>query len=279
MNIQKTIERRYELVALILAAFSLAVLAGCGTDAPFGTTITVTPFGVPVITDPVSTPTITSTTRKMQSYRVAVTDPAGLPMNDIDVHFLGQFTNGQSITFSSVSGTAPITLTTTKKTDKFGYLLFDISAPYYAVKQLQRPSNQTYVGSATGGTLSEGTIYSYTITAADFAGETEAAAPFTAIVTSGTSTPTATGSITLSWSAVPGATSYNIYGRLPGSEGRLVNYTPASDADPVTWTDDGSYTPTVGPPSGSTSGLSLNSVIGTGQVTSGAAVATFDINF
>lgn len=281
MNIQKTTEARVRITALLLAAVSLFVLAGCGTDAPFGTTITAEAFGVPVILNPVTTPTVTSPTTKTQSYRVFVADSTGLPLNDIDVHFLGQFTNGQNINFGGGAlGTAPVTLTTTKKTDRFGYMLFDVSVPYYALTPIHVPYNQNVVPSSTGGTLADGT-YCYTITAKDYAGETEATASMTAVVSGATDSVTliSTGSVAISWAAVPGATSYMVYGRTCGGEGAMIELLNPT-GDPLTMTDTGAWPVTATPPPGiNTTGLSLNSVIGTAQVSSGAALATFSISF
>ena len=282
MGMINTLQERLRIPALLLAAFSLIALAGCGTEAPGLSTITVTPFGAPIILNPVTVPTPTSPTTKTQNYRVSVADSAGLPLNGIDVNFLGQFTNGQSINFGGAIVSAPNSITVTRQTDDFGFLYFAITAPYYAINPIHVPYNQTAVGSATGGTLGDGT-YFYTVTALDIiGGETEATAPVSAVVTN--STPTATdGSVSVSWAAVPGASSYMVYGRIAGSEGALINILNPS-GDPLTWIDTGSNTPTTAPCFGTaaacnTTGLSLNSVIGTGQATSGAAFSTFSINF
>jgi len=258
-------------------------LTACGPDvAPSGSKITVVALGAPITDGPITNPTVTTTTTKTQTYRISVTDNTGLPMNDIDVNLLGNFTNGQSIDFGGATGTAPITLSTTQKTKQFGFLDFKIKVPYFAVSQIHVPYNQTAVGSTTGGTLVDGT-YDYTVTALDFAGETEATAPISAIV-SGTSTTTPAGSVTVSWAAVPGATSYTVYGRIfPGSFGALITILNPS-GDPLTWVDTGSNPPTTAPCFGTpaacnTTGLSLNSVVGTAQATSGSALETFSINF
>ena len=282
MSMIKTIQERLRIPARLLAAFSLIALAGCGTEAPGLSTVTVTAFGTPIIHDPVTVPTITSPTTKTQNYRVSVADSTGLPLNDIDVNFLGQFTNGQSINFGGAVVSAPNSITVTRKTDDFGFLYFAVTAPYYAVGvQLSFPLNQTAIPSATGGNLADDT-YFYQITSLDFAGETTAGGPISATVTNVTPT-TLTGSVALSWAAVPGATSYNVYGssttNFPGAPGYLVTIL-CPCPDPVTYTDTGQYFPQGPPPPAiNTTGLGLNSVIGTAQATSGAALSTFSINF
>ena len=280
---KKTIFRLAMLLFMVVATIQLTA---CGPDtAPSESKITVAAFGTPVILNPVTVPTITSPTTKTQYYQVTVTDPTGLPMNDIDVHFVGQFTNGQSINFGGAIGSAPtstyytgsITLSATQKTDKFGYLLFAITAPYYAVIPLHAPYNQTAVGSETGGTLANG-AYFYTVTALDFAGETNATLPVSAVVTNITPT-TQAGSVALSWQAVPGATSYRVYRGATALTLRSLVQILNPSGDPVTFTDVGNPTGATAPPTANTSGLSLNSVLGTAQATSGSALSTFSINF
>jgi len=255
-------------------------LTACGPDtAPSGSTITVVTIGTPVILNPVTVPTVTATTTKTQTYRITLTDKAGLPMNDLDVNLLGQFTNGQSIHFGGATGTAPVTLSTTQKTGDFGFLDFAITTPYYSIGNvLSFPPNQTATPSDTGGNLGDG-LYLYQITSLDYAGETNAGGTISATVTNVTTT-TATGSVALTWSAVPGATKYNVYGNIsPAAPGYLVTVV-CPCPDPVTFTDKGfNYPAGAVPPGGNTTGLGLNSIIGTGQATSGSALKTFNINF
>jgi len=289
MNIVIKNKTIFRLVLLLFMAVATIQLTACGPDvAPSGSTITAVAIGAPVILNPVTVPTVTATTTKTQYYRITLTDNEGLPMNDLDVNLLGQFTDGQSIHFGSATliggaiGTAPVTLTITQKTGDFGFLDFAITAPYYSVGNvLSFPLNQTATPSATGGNLANDT-YFYQITSLDYAGETTAGGPIAAIVTN-VSTTAATGSVALSWSPVPGATSYNVYGRsttlFPGASGYLVTIL-CPCPDPVTYTDQGIYFPQgAAPPAGNTTGLGLNSVIGTAQATSGSALETFSINF
>lgn len=276
----------FPIVLLLFMAVAAIQLTGCGPDeAPTGSTITVEKIGIPIIEGPILTnPTPTATTTKTQIYRVSVADSTGLPMNDIDVNFLGQFSSGQNINFGGSIGTATVTLSTSQKTDDFGFLDFKITTPYYSIGNiLSFPSNQTATPSATGGNLANGT-YSYQITSLDFAGETPAGGSITAIVTNATPT-TATGSVLLTWKAVPGATSYNVYGNIfPGAPGYLVTIDCSSTAtpcpDPVTFTDLGQYYPAgAAPPAANTTGVGLNSIVGTAQATSGSALKSFDISF
>ncbi|MDA8150170.1 MAG: hypothetical protein M0041_03395 [Nitrospiraceae bacterium] len=92
----------------------------------------------------------------------------------------------------------------------------------------------TIVYSSSAGTLVAGP-YAYEITALNGQGET-LPSPI------GTITTTATGQNVLSWTEIPGATSYNVYGRVSGSLGLLANTTL------VTWIDTGAIAPTTAPP-------------------------------
>lgn len=266
------IKKLSRMSVLLLVAFSVIVLSGCGNSGtpPPGVTLTITQIGNPII----SNLTTTASATKTQNYRASVADSNGLPLSGVSVDLVGQFTNGVNINFGGVIGTtpAPITLSTTQKTDDSGFLPFAISVPYFAQGvKLQPPMNQTATGSATGGILAGGT-YFYTVTALDFAGETDAVPPYSALVTAPTTS--LVGSVALSWQAVPGATSYNVYGRISGSESLMVTVL-CPCPDPVTFVDTGSYTPTgTPPPVTNTTGISLNSVKGSFYATTGNVIAT-----
>jgi hypothetical protein len=75
--------------------------------------------------------------------------------------------------------------------------------------------------------------------------DTGAVTPSGALPSSNT-TGTTTGSVALAWTAVPGATGYNVYGRTPGAE---LKMTP-SPTSATTFTDTGSVTPSGALPSG-----------------------------
>lgn len=95
---------------------------------------------------------------------------------------------------------------------------------------LSPPTGVTASPSIAGGTLSAGTK-SYRVSAINAIGETLAATAATCI------TIGASGSVTVSWEIVPGATGYNIYGRTGGTELFMAQVTA------LTWIDDGSITP------------------------------------
>jgi len=287
MNMAINKKTIFRLVLLLFMAVAAIQLTACGPDtAPGGSAIDVKAEGDPII----SNLTITASASITQNYRVTLADKAGLPLNDLDVHLVGQFTNGQSISFAgSAPGSVPIpvvpgapvsvTLSATQKTGDFGYLIFSITAPYYSLNPLHSPYNQKAVGASIGGSLPDG-IYYYTITAVDLLGETNATGTISATVSGATNTTTlvSSGSVALSWQAVPGATSYRIYrGATPLTLGLMINVLSPG----VTFLDDGGNPPvlTSPPPSTNTSGLNLNNIIGTGQATSGSALKTFDINF
>lgn len=89
---------------------------------------------------------------------------------------------------------------------------------------------------ATTGTIPASTV-SYKVTAFNQTGET---LPSTA----GTVVLATTGGATVSWSAVPGAEGYRVYGRTGGSEKLLTQV-----GNVLTWTDSGALSPqTVTPP-------------------------------
>lgn len=101
--------------------------------------------------------------------------------------------------------------------------LFKIAVTASPIAPLFAP---TGVGSTTGGTLAAASYYGK-VSAQNAAGEGIVGAESVAIVITG-----ATGSIVWSWSAVPGATAYNLYvGTAPGTEntkqvlGNVLTYT------------------------------------------------------
>ena len=111
------------------------------------------------------------------------------------------------------------------------------------------PTNVTVTPSATGGHLSAGTRY-YHVTALNDFGET-LGSPDTSGITTGS-----TGENTITWVAVAGADSYNVYvTQAANSQGQLLgNVTGPS------YTDDGTVTPaadTIEPTTATTSGVTL----------------------
>lgn len=84
--------------------------------------------------------------------------------------------------------------------------------------------------STTGGTLAAG-VKSYRVTSVNAIGQSLPSVAATTTTTGATSTATIT------WAAVPGATSYKVYGRSAGTELLMATVTA------VTWTDTGAVTP------------------------------------
>lgn len=99
------------------------------------------------------------------------------------------------------------------------------------VSGLATPVNAAFTTATTGGTLAAGT-YSYRVAAKNAIGRTLASAATTIATTGATST------VTVNWGAVSGATGYDVFGRIGGSE-QLI----ASVGATTTYTDTGSITP------------------------------------
>jgi hypothetical protein len=108
--------------------------------------------------------------------------------------------------------------------------VFGIQEAWKAVIHTPQPTTST---AATGGTLAAAT-YSYRVTAIknDY-GET---LPCTAVTQATTGT---TSTVTLTWTAISGASGYRIYGRTDANWLLMKEVA----AGTLTWTDDGSLTP------------------------------------
>lgn len=117
---------------------------------------------------------------------------------------------------------------------------------------LGAPTAPTFTPSTTGGVLAAGTTYNYRISAFNANGETLAGPEGTAATTTG-----ATGSIAIAWSAVTGATGYNIYGRNTGTELLL-----ATVGAVLTYTDTGAATPAGALPTVDTTGTIPGAIAG-----------------
>lgn len=118
---------------------------------------------------------------------------------------------------------------------------------------ISTPNAPTLVSAS--GTLAAGTYY-YKITAVDEAGET-LPSPEASI------TLATTGGVTLSWTTVSGATGYKIYGRNTGAELLIASTTN------LTYTDDGSITPSGALPTTNTTGIPAPTVTYNNLVTNG----------
>lgn len=107
---------------------------------------------------------------------------------------------------------------------------------------ISAPAAPSLTTATTGGTLAAGS-YNYRVTALNAYGETlpspEAASNIT---TTGT-----TSTVTISWAAVPGASSYKVYGRTPGGELYMATVNSGT-----TYTDTGSVVPAGALPSTNT---------------------------
>lgn len=134
------------------------------------------------------------------------------------------------ITFLTTAGTAVYTITPTTSTDTV------LGIPHDgAQRQTVDTPNPTAADGTTAGALTPASTYVYKVTAvANTYGETLPCAVVSHVCP-------ATGTITLSWTAVSGASSYNVYrndGAGGTTYGLLENVTTAS------YTDDGDTSPT-----------------------------------
>jgi len=97
---------------------------------------------------------------------------------------------------------------------------------------------------ATGGTLTPGLTYAYRIVASDPSGlHTTAAGPEQTITLGAGKT-----AVQISWTAVPGAAFYQVWGRSPGAENRYGSPIITADTNvvPTSFTDDGTTLTVVG---------------------------------
>ena len=118
------------------------------------------------------------------------------------------------------------------------------NAGYHSVTALATPTAPGFNTSTTGGTLAPGTYY-YQVVAVSGTGTTLASAEASKVVPAGTSTNT----VTPIWLLVPGAQSYNVYGRTTGAE-LLI----ASGITTTYYVDTGSITPAGALPTVNTTG-------------------------
>lgn len=112
----------------------------------------------------------------------------------------------------------------------------------------------TGVAAAPGGTTTPSYTYEYTVTAVNGSGETNGGVPVQAIANQ---VLTVTNDVVITWTQVTGATGYNIYRRNLTTGGVLstpLQLSHVSGLSTVTFTDDGTYTPTVAIPMYNTTG-------------------------
>lgn len=99
---------------------------------------------------------------------------------------------------------------------------------------LQPPTGVMATSSTTGGMLAAAT-YSYQVSALSKTGQTLASNVATVVIAAGTTT----NEVTVTWDPVPGATGYDIYGRVAGTMGLLATVGGGT----YTFTDTGAVTP------------------------------------
>lgn len=100
----------------------------------------------------------------------------------------------------------------------------------------------TGLGAVAGGTVTPSYTYEYTVTAVKSPGETNGSVPVQVVANQ---TLTNVNNVVLTWTAVVGATSYNIYRRNLTTGGVLSTplFLSSVTAPTVTFTDNGSFTP------------------------------------
>jgi hypothetical protein len=262
------LRERFLLFLLLTALTAVLAMTGCtnGDQAPYGSTVTVD------VQSTFSTGASSTLDMKGTTYIVMVKDPSGVPMNGVKVDLQGSFDNGYLISMNGSVGSAPVLLSSSITMGDYGYKTFLVSAPSITQRQIFAPTTVTTAPVSGGGTLSNGTYY-YAVTCRDAAsGETNAPATYSVVLSDGT----ATQSVAISWTAVPGAASYRVYGRssaIPASLGLLSAVTGTTN-----YVDAGG-TPGAAPPGTNTTGLALNSVTGSIMATSGGAITITDIAF
>ncbi|HEV8189515.1 MAG TPA: hypothetical protein VGP83_17300 [Pyrinomonadaceae bacterium] len=137
------------------------------------------------------------------------------------------------------------------------------------VTQLATPVNGTFTTSTTGGSLSASTARFYRVAAFDAVGTTLPSAE--------TSITTGLGianTITVTWSAVPGATGYTIYGRTTGAETLLAT---VNGGAVTSWTDLGWATPSGAMPVLNTTGLTNTALLLISGAANVAGTATTNV--
>lgn len=141
-------------------------------------------------------------------------------------------------------GSLPFELSPNGWNNIFYHLLGGAVTTTGPIGGLTTPSAATGTPSTNGGVLPAAT-YSYKITALNAVGETLPSTASTGVTTTGT-----TGSVAIAWSAVTGATGYNIYGRTGASF--LLLGTVGTGV--LTFTDTGATVPAGAVPGSSTAG-------------------------
>jgi hypothetical protein len=255
---------RVTVVVVLAVTLSMLALAGCGTDAPFGSTMTIAAVGGVFSTG------TTSADSKWQVYRVSMLDSSSQPMNGIEVSLFGQFNAGYLVNMNGNTGTAPVQLSSTITIGSEGFKDFTVSAPSITMRSLSAPTGGSAAAVPNGGSLPNGT-YNFQVTALDtVGGETTASPTISAVLSDGTSTQ----GIAVSWSAVTGAASYNLY-RTSAPIGLVSNVVTGTT---YTVSNPGTIATTTPPLSNST-GIAVNTVSGSITATSGSLLQSTTVAF
>jgi len=164
----------------------------------------------------------------------------GIYINPTCRHVLGSTVDPQGVGGCLLNMT-PYTYTGTVSS-LINPMVWDVTIPGYTVAATPgTPNAPTLVGQGNiaGQFLPPGT-YHYSVSSIDANGQESAASPISSGVIQPNSPPTGGGEITVSWPAVAGAVSYNIYGNT--AQELLMNTTSTS------WTDNGSAASGGSPP-------------------------------
>jgi hypothetical protein len=224
---------RYDLITVDTSG-TLIVTAGTAAAAPVFPTIPASRTVLAAVRVPNGHTTGTTIpTNTIIDKRVTIQDP-GME----NVTWYGATGTGKMFTASVTTGTGSLT------------------------SSLATPSGVGTSTSTTGGQLAAAT-YSYRVSAVNEYGETLASTGVTRVTTGTTST------VTVSWTAVPGALSYRVYGRTGGSELLIATI----GAPVVTWTDTGWFTPSGALPGANTTGPFTAAMVGQSIYVSGAGAS------
>jgi hypothetical protein len=199
-------------------------------------------------------------------------------MNGIDVTLEALISQGQGVTVNGVTGNAGDDLASTLTTGDGGFKDFEITASDQAIGAfLSFPDPVTATPLVSGGSLVDGT-YTYTVSAKDASSppiETVAQFVATAIISNAT---TSADSISVSWQPVAGATGYNVYGRIAGTQGLLASVATGT----TTFTDKGAGVNLAIPPpplGQHLPGIASNIIKGTLAASTGPVTAVGNLDF
>jgi hypothetical protein len=146
---------------------------------------------------------------------------------------------GTHVNGGAIGATDPVALAAGSKAGNVAPVALSSDGALSVPAYLDTPTGLTLVqGSGTLGAAA----YAYRVSAISHYGESLACAESLVSIA-------ATHGVVVSWAPVPGATGYRVYGRTSGAELLMATI---SEGATVTWTDDGSITPTGALPTVST---------------------------